>query len=151
MASATHMKDEIREGTQNVKDKTEDMIEKGKQGLQQAADKGRDMAQQAADKAKEMGTAVRDRADAGVSSVGSGMRNAADAIKSHTPQSGVLGQAAATVTDTLDSTGRYLEEHGVSGAAEDLTGMIRKHPVPSVLIGIGLGILLGQFMNSSRR
>jgi len=145
------MKDEIRERTQDVKDRADDVIEKGKQGLQQAADKGRDVAQQAADKAKEMGTAVRDRADAGAASVGSGMRNAADTIKSHVPQSGMLGQAASTVTDTLENTGRYLEEHGVSGAAEDMTALIRKHPVPSVLIGIGLGILLGQFMNSSRR
>jgi ElaB/YqjD/DUF883 family membrane-anchored ribosome-binding protein len=145
------MKDEIRDRAQDAKDKGEDLLEKGKQGLQQAADKGRDMAQQAADKAKEMGTAVRDRADSGVASVGSGMRNAAEGIKSHMPQSGMLGQAASSVTDTLDSTGRYLEEHGVSGAADDMTNLIRRHPVPSVLIGIGLGILLGQFMNSSRR
>lgn len=151
MASSTHMKDEIRERTQEAKDKGEDLMEKGKQGLQQAADKGRDMAQQATDKAREMGTAVRDRADSGVASVGSGIRSAADSIKSHMPQSGMLGQAASSVTDTLENTGRYLEEHGVSGVAEDMTTLIRRHPVPSVLIGIGLGVLLGQFMNSSRR
>jgi len=141
---ANQTKDDVRERTQ-------DMMEKGKQGIQQAAEKGRDMAQTAADKAREMGTAVRDRVESGVTSVGSSIRSAADTIREHVPEGGMLGSAASQLTGTLENTGRYLEERGVSGAAEDLTTLIRRNPVPSVLIGIGLGILLGQFMTSSRR
>lgn len=142
--SAQQTKDEIRERGQ-------DLLEKGKQGVQQAVDKGREMANTAAEKAKELGTAARDRADSGVSSVGSGIRNAGEAIRQHAPEGGMIGSAASQLSSTLEDTGRYLEEKGVSGAAEDLTQMIRRHPVPSVLVGIGLGILLGQFMTSSRR
>jgi ElaB/YqjD/DUF883 family membrane-anchored ribosome-binding protein len=83
--------------------------------------------------------------------MGGGIRNAAEAIRERTPHSGMLGSAASQLTDTMENAGKYLEEKGVSGAADDLTVLIRKHPVPSVLIGIGLGILLGQFMTSSRR
>ena len=107
------------------------------------------MAHMAADKAREMGTAVRDRADTGAASVGGGIRNAAEAIRDRAPQGGMFGSAASGLTDTMENAGRYLEEKGVSGATEDLTHLIRRHPVPSVLIGIGLGILLGQFMTSS--
>jgi ElaB/YqjD/DUF883 family membrane-anchored ribosome-binding protein len=126
-------------------------LEKGKSTIQQVADKGREMAGTAAERAKEMGTAVRDRVESGAHSAGSGIRSAAETIRENAPDSGYLGQAASTLTDTLENTGRYLEEKGVSGAAEDLTMLIRRHPVPSVLIGLGLGILLGQFMTSSRR
>jgi len=148
---ANTMKDEVRDRAQDAKNMAEETYEKGKQAVQQAAEKGKDLAHTAADKAKEMGAAVRDRADAGVQSMGGGIRNAAESIKERVPQSGILGSAASSLTGTMDSAGRYLEEKGMSGAAEDLTGLIRKHPVPSVLIGIGLGILLGQFMTSSRR
>lgn len=119
--------------------------------MQQVADKGREMASTAAERAKEVGTAVRDRAESGLHSAGSGIRSAAETIRQNAPEGGYLGGAASTLTDTLENTGRYLEEKGMSGAAEDLTMMIRRHPVPSVLIGLGLGILLGQFMTSSRR
>jgi ElaB/YqjD/DUF883 family membrane-anchored ribosome-binding protein len=143
------MKDEIRDRAQDAKNTAEDMMEKGKQTAQNALEKGKDLAHTAAEKAKEMGTAVRDRADSGASSVGSNLRTAAENLKQNMPQGGMFGSAASQVTDTMDNAGRYLEEKGVSGAAEDLTGLIRRHPVPSVLIGIGLGILLGQFMTSS--
>lgn len=144
MANTTQTKDEIRERGQ-------DMMDKGKQGMQQVAEKGRDMAHAAAEKAKEMGTAVRDRVESGVASVGSGIRSAGESLRQHTPDSGFMGSAASQVSDTLENTGRYLEEKGIAGAAEDLTTLIRRHPVPSVLVGLGLGILLGQFMTSSRR
>jgi len=148
---ANTVKDEIRDRGHEAKNMAEDTYEKGKQAVQQAAEKGKDLAHTAAEKAKELGTAARDRADAGVQSVGGGIRSAAEGIRERAPQSGVFGSAASSLTDTMENAGRYLEEKGMSGAAEDLTGLIRRHPVPSVLIGIGLGILLGQFMTSSRR
>lgn len=131
--------------------KLESAAEKVKAGANQAMEKGREMAQTVADKAKEAGTAMRDRADAGAASVGGGFRSAADSMREHLPQSGMIGSAAASVEDTLENTGRYLEDKGVSGAAEDLTKLIRQHPVPSLLIGLGIGILLGSFLTSSRR
>lgn len=148
---ANTVRDEVRERGQEAKNMAEETYEKGKQAVQQAAEKGKDLAHAAAEKAKEMGTAVRDRADAGVASVGGTIRNAAEGLKERAPQEGILGSAASSLTDTMDNAGRYLEEKGISGAAEDMTMLIRKHPVPSVLIGIGLGILLGQFLTSSRR
>jgi len=170
---ATHTKDEIRERANEAQEKVESVADKAKQGAQQMADKGRDMANaaiekgrdvasnvmekgkemahSAAERAKEMGNQARERADSGVATVGSRIRSAAESIKEHAPEGGVLGSAASSLHDTLENTGRYLEEKGVSGAAEDLTGLIRRHPVPSVLVGIGLGILLGQFLTSSSR
>jgi hypothetical protein len=47
------------------------------------------------------------------------------------------------VADTLEGGGRYLQEHGLSGIGEDLTNLVRRNPVPAVLLGIGLGLGLG--------
>jgi hypothetical protein len=51
------------------------------------------------------------------------------------------------VAGTLESGGRYLEEQGLGGIAEDVTGLIRRNPIPAVLIGVGLGFMLARFLN----
>jgi hypothetical protein len=48
------------------------------------------------------------------------------------------------VASALDSSGRYLEEQGLSGMAEDVTNLIRRNPIPAMLIGVGLGFLLAR-------
>ena len=60
----------------------------------------------------------------------------------------MLGSAASAVADTLESSGRYLEESGLSGIGEDLTSMIRRNPVPALLVGIGLGFLIARATRS---
>jgi len=52
------------------------------------------------------------------------------------------------VARNLESGGRYLEQEGVGGMAEDFTNLIRQHPIPAVLVGIGLGFLIAQLTRS---
>jgi len=47
--------------------------------------------------------------------------------------------AAATVSDTVTRAGQYLPE-----VPNGLAGLIRRHPVPSLMIGMGLGFILGR-------
>jgi hypothetical protein len=91
---------------------------------------------------------VGDRADSAVSSVGSGMQSVADTVRDKGPQSGMLGKAASGVASGLESGGRYLEEQGLSGMADDLTNLIRRNPVPALLIGVGIGFLLARLLRS---
>jgi hypothetical protein len=60
----------------------------------------------------------------------------------------MLGQASHAVADTLRTSGKYIEEARLSGMADDLTGMIRRNPLPAVLIGIGIGFLVGRAMRA---
>jgi hypothetical protein len=39
-----------------------------------------------------------------------------------------------------------LEEHGFKGIGEDVTNMIRRNPVPALLVGVGVGFLIAQMM-----
>jgi len=47
--------------------------------------------------------------------------------------------AAATVSDTVARAGTFLPE-----LPSGLAGLIRRHPVPSLMVGMGLGFLLGR-------
>jgi ElaB/YqjD/DUF883 family membrane-anchored ribosome-binding protein len=58
----------------------------------------------------------------------------------------MLGRASGAVADALDSSGRYIEERNISGIANDVTDVIRRNPIPAVLVAVGLGFLLGRTM-----
>jgi hypothetical protein len=108
------------------------------------------VAENVKDKAKQTGEYVRDKADQAVSSAGKGMESLAGTVRDRGPQEGILGKATAGVADTLDRTGRYLDEEGVSGMVEDLTSMIKNHPLPAILIGVGIGFMLARLTSSTR-
>lgn len=101
-------------------------------------------------KAMQAGTAVRESADDAVSNTGRGTERLADRMREKGPHGGMFGRANEAVADTLDRTGEYLEEKGLSGMAEDMTNVIRRHPLPAVLISVGVGFMLAR-LTSSRR
>lgn len=83
-----------------------------------------------------------ERADELAASVGSGMRSVADDLRGAAPRQQSLQRAAHIAADTLERTGRYLQEEGVSGLAADVVTLIRRNPVPIVVGAIGLGFLV---------
>jgi len=76
------------------------------------------------------------------------MQNLGEKVRDRAPDSGFLGTAADKVAGGLESAGKYLEDKNLSGMAEDLTGMIRRNPIPALLIGVGLGFLLARTLRS---
>jgi hypothetical protein len=87
-------------------------------------------------------------------SASTAVEKARDTMSSVTERAGDLasnlGQkaqdAASAVADTWESGRRYVTEHGVSGMAEDAATLIRRNPIPALLIGFGLGFLLARSM-----
>jgi ElaB/YqjD/DUF883 family membrane-anchored ribosome-binding protein len=55
----------------------------------------------------------------------------------------MAGSAVGAVTDTITGTGTYVREKGVKGFPGDLAELIQRHPIPAVLLGIGIGIVVG--------
>jgi len=130
-----------------------------RQNVGQAFDKAKDVAGQAMDKAKDAASSVGEmasnvasnvgrKADDLTSSAGSGIKHFGDQIREHGPQGGMLGGATKTVADTTKQVGRYLEEEGLSGMFEDMTKLIKRNPIPAILVGVGLGVLIGRVMRS---
>jgi len=126
------------EGTAGkAQDQASNLLDKAKQAAGAVADKARDVASNLGHKAENA-----------TESVGSGMQSLAGTLRDKAPHGGFLGGAASGVAGALDSSGRYLEEQGLSGMAEDVTNMIRRNPIPAVLLGVGLGFLLARMTRS---
>jgi hypothetical protein len=134
-------------GANDHRSKTQDaassVTDKVRNVASAVGEKALDAASAVAHTAGSIASSVGDKADHATAAVGGGMKSLGETIRDKGPHSGVMGSATSTVADTLEGGGRYLQEHGLSGIGEDLTNLVRRNPVPAVLLGIGLGLGLG--------
>jgi len=93
---------------------------------------------------KDAASSIGEKAEDAASAVGSGLKSLGNTIRDHTPQDGMVGKASSAVADTLESTGRYLQEEGLKGIADDVTNLIRRNPIPAMLVGVGVGFLIAR-------
>src|SRR6516164_10058000 len=100
-------------------------------GASQAADKARETATNVGHRAQELAGAAAHRADEALASAGHGMSSLAGTLRQNAPREGMLGSAAGSVADALETGGRYLQEHGLKDMGEDLRGFVRQYPVGS--------------------
>ncbi len=138
---------------------TTSMKEEFRGQVGQAAEKGKDLAGNIGDMAGKAASAVSQTAGKAASAVsktadkvtsaaGSGIKHLGETIGEHTPHEGIFGSASQAVAGTLKEGGKYLEEGKMSGMIDDAANLIRRNPVPAVLIGIGLGFLLGRLVRT---
>jgi uncharacterized protein YjbJ (UPF0337 family) len=83
-----------------------------------------------------------------MSAVGEKIGSIAEAIREKAPHEGTMGAAATAVAGKLDVAGSYLQEKDLNHVFSDMSSMIRRYPVPALLIGLGIGYLLAR---STRR
>jgi uncharacterized protein YjbJ (UPF0337 family) len=83
-----------------------------------------------------------------VSAVGEKIGSLADVIREKAPHEGAVGTAATAVAEKLNVAGSYLQEKDLNHVLSDVSSMIRRYPVPSLLVGLGIGYLLAR---STRR
>lgn len=137
----------------NKTEEAKDLLHKGKDAAAAGAEKAKEAASGIVDKAKDAAgkattmagdaaAMVGDKADDATHSVGSGMRSVAGSMRETMPKEGVLGSAACSVAKGLETSGRYLEQAGLRGIAEDVTNFVRRNPLPAIFLGVGLGFLL---------
>jgi len=136
----------------NTKDRPEETTTQKVQGV--ASDlthKAQEAASTVAGKAQNLAGTAADRADDAISAVGERMSGLAGTIRQSGPREGMLGSATGTVADTLKSGGDYLREHGVREMGEDMTTLVKRYPVQSLLVGFGFGLLIGFTLSSATR
>jgi hypothetical protein len=76
------------------------------------------------------------------------MKSLAGTIRAKAPPAGVLGTAASGAASTLEAGGKYLQEHNFHGLAREVSDLLRRHPLQTIMLGIGVGFLVGR---ASRR
>jgi len=142
-------------------DRARDEASKSADRVKEAADKGMDKMRDAASHAgNALGSAataaenalssaastVGHKAEGAVSSVGTGLQSLGEKVREKAPDSGLLGKGADTVASAMEQTGKYIEDRNLSGMTEDVTNLIRRNPIPALLVGLGVGFLLGQLV-----
>jgi uncharacterized protein YjbJ (UPF0337 family) len=98
--------------------------------------------------AEEMASSAAATASQPISAVGEKIGSLAGVIREKAPHEGTMGTAATAVAEKLDVAGSYLQEKNLDHMMSDLSDMIRRYPVPSLLVGLGIGYLLAR---STRR
>jgi cell division septum initiation protein DivIVA len=113
---------------------------------QSAADKARDVARETVESARDAASGVVDRARDMAGSVADTARDwaagAAGAVKDN------ANKAGEYVQEAWDTGSRYVQEHDIKDMTEDVAGVIRRNPIPALLVGIGLGFILGRALRS---
>jgi len=82
---------------------------------------------------------VSKRADDLTSNAGVSIQGLGNRISQNAPHSGVLGSASQAFAKSVKDGGEYIEGAKFSGMSEDLAQLVRRNPIPAVLIAIGLG------------
>jgi ElaB/YqjD/DUF883 family membrane-anchored ribosome-binding protein len=131
-----------------VGEKAEELASAASQKAGSVAERAKEMARDAGNKASEVAKNVGHKADEAVSSVGGQMKTLAGTIREKAPHEGMLGSTASAVAGTLDSGGAYLQEHDLRAMADDMTNLIRRYPIQSLLVGIGVGFLIAKATRS---
>jgi methyl-accepting chemotaxis protein len=131
-----------------MKHKAENVASDAADKARQAASTVSERAQSMASSASEMATNAGKKVTETVSQLGENIQSAAGSLRERGPHGGRLGDATSMVADRMDSAGRYLQEEGLSGIAEDVTTLIRRNPIPALFVGIGIGFLLARITRS---
>lgn len=120
------------------------LTEKAKEIATTVGDKAKEAASTAVHAAGDAATYVGDKVEGAPAAMGSGLKSLAATIREKTPHEGALGEASAAVANSLEKAGHFLEEEGWGGMGDDVTNLIRRNPVPALLIAAGVGFLLAR-------
>lgn len=148
---ATSMTD-VRNKTQEAAGKAQDAagkaVEAGKEAAGAVVEKAKEAAGDALRAGQNAAQAVGHAADTATSKVGEGLQSLGHTVRERGPDNGMLGSATQSVAGSLEQGGRYLQQEGLSGVTDDLTNLIKRNPIPALLVGIGLGFLLARVTRS---
>lgn len=129
----------------NAKDQNKQGAGNQQQGggnVQQAVGNAKQAASSVASKAAGVAQGVEEQAENLYHQASDSARQAYD--RSAEALSHVRGQAETAVNRIKD----YVEDKDFGQMAEEMSNVIRRHPLPAVLIGIGVGFLLARSTRS---
>lgn len=146
--STTDARNKAQDAAGKAHDAAGKAVEAGKEAVGVVTDKAREvvgdatrMGQQALDK-------VGQTAESATHRVGEGVQSLGQSVRDYGPGQGLLGSATESVASTLEEGGKYISQEGLSGMADDLTNLIKRNPIPALLVGVGVGFLLARITRS---
>ncbi|MGE0683582.1 MAG: CsbD family protein [Candidatus Binatia bacterium] len=140
--------EEIERRMQETRSRLENTVNNARQSVEETAAYA---AKQAAEVGNALGSTVQEFSETAAEqvktatvAVGEQMQSLADDIRENAPQSGVIASAATTVADQVESAGLYLQKNDFANMTQDLASLVRRYPLPSLLVGVGVGYLFAR-------
>jgi uncharacterized protein YjbJ (UPF0337 family) len=93
-------------------------------------------------KAREFGATAAKKANQAAPVIGEKVKSLASVIREKAPREGKIGTTATKVAGGLESASYYLQEKKFDHLGEDFRGLVRRYPLRSLLVGLGLGFFL---------
>lgn len=100
------------------------------------------------DMVKNASSGVCQTADDLSARAGSNIEQFGQMLSDNAPHEGVLGRAAQSVAHTVQQGGQYIEDTKLSGMTEAVTDLVRRNPITSLAIGVGIGFLLSRALRN---
>jgi len=122
--------------------------DKAKDVAQNAAHSAQNVAHNVADSARDAASTVGKKAEDWTATAGSKVESLADTVRDKGPSSGMFGRANEAVADSLENVGEYLQDKNLSGMMGDMSELIKRNPIPALLLGLGVGYLVGRSLRS---
>lgn len=123
-------------GRETVHTKVEDARNRAHETQHKGQGKMEDMKAQA----QHAGAQAHTKADSTMTTTGQRIESAARTVRDKSPQ-GQMGRVAGRAADTMEQSGRYLQQSSPDDVRFDVEQLIRKHPAEALLIGTGIGFL----------
>lgn len=102
-----------------------------------------------ADTVKEAASAVQDAArkpkaalNQAARQAGETLNSAADQLRTHLPESGMVGEVADRVTSGVKQAATRLQQQGLGEMVQDVVSIARRYPMQTLLLGFGCVFLL---------
>ncbi len=146
--TVTTKKEQAQEHAERARESAGGALEKVRDAAAHAGQAVAGAASAAGSAVGNAASAVGHKAEDATAAVGRGMENLGEKVRDKGPESGFLGAATERVAGALETGGKYLEEKRLSGMVDDLTDLVRRNPIPALLIGVGLGFLLARTLRS---
>lgn len=124
------------------------VAEETRKTAQSIKERAEETAHSLSEKASEGASAVRDRADDALESAGEHLHSFGEKMREKGPREGTLGSVNESLAGSIEKAGSYLESHGLGDMTDDLTDLIRRNPIPALLVGIGVGYLIARATRS---
>lgn len=145
--------DKAKDQASTVADKAKDVASSVTQGASHLASSVGQSASHLAGSVSEgagnLASGAAHKADDAAAAAGSSIQSFADTLRKSTPNEGMVGAASNRIADTLESGGKYLEEQGLTGMADDLAAMVKRYPIGALVVGVGIGYILARATSRS--
>jgi len=136
----------FEKGKEAAKEAGNEALGKVKEAGAQVMGKAREAAQTVGKMATDTASAVGRKADDMTATAGHKIEEFADTMGRNAPHSGIAGQASQAFAGAIKEGGHYLEEAKLSGMARDVEEVVKNHPIPALLICLGIGYCVGRAM-----